>query len=53
MTIGDNAKIGVIHKPFFDSGRGVRGRTYFGSVETGTYYIDTKDYMNEEMLYDF
>lgn len=53
MTLGGAAKIGVLHKPFFNSGKGRRGRTYFGSLETGTYYIDTKEYMNDEMLYDF
>ena len=47
LSINGLPKIGIIHKPFFTES-GSHSRTYFGSIETGTYFIDKKEYMSSE-----
>lgn len=44
VSIKGRPKFGVIHKPFMNP-EGDIGRTYFGSIETGAFYIDTYEHM--------
>lgn len=46
-------KIGIIHHPFYKTFHGIKeAKTYLGSVETGLYYSDIREYMDDFQLYD-
>ena len=52
MSINGLPKMGIIHKPYHTEDGG-HSRTYFGSIETGLYYIDKKEYMSTDQLYTY
>jgi hypothetical protein len=53
VAINNIPKLGVIHKPYYSQFMDtINSRTYFGSIETGCYYTDIKDYMDQYILYE-
>lgn len=53
VSMKNRPKIGIIHHPFYKTFHGIKeSKTYLGSVETGLYYSDIRDYMDDWQLYD-
>eukprot|EP00347_Sterkiella_histriomuscorum_P005289 403357170 len=53
VSVKGKPKIGILHQPFYKTIHGIKeSKTYLGSIETGVFYSDIKDYMDQRQLYE-
>lgn len=53
VSVNGKPKIGVLHQPFYTTSWGIKeSKTYLGSIETGCFYSEIRDYMDPYFLYE-